>query len=419
MISKQTLKQVIADQASHIQHDHIVTRHKRSAIESFHDSAQITILSGIRRCGKSTILQDVRHRHQPSSHYINFDDERLLQFTVDDFQPLLEVFLELLGEESCLYFDEIQNVDGWERFVRRMHDQGRKLYITGSNANLLSREFGTHLTGRHIPLTIYPFSFTEYCQFSQIDTSALSHTTEDKVRMIVATKSFLQDGGFPYYLKTKERDYLRLLYDDILYRDIITRHNLPNEKPIRELAQFVASNPGKELSFSKLKNMLGLSSPSTVKDYFSYFEQSYLFFILNQYSPSLKKQAYASKKAYIIDTAMADMIGFRSRDDWGGYLENAVFLELKRRGHEIFFYKDHTECDFIIRKGRAITTAIQVCFSLDHPDTRARELEGLQDAITHFSLNNGLLLTLEDEGESDGITIMPVWKWLLEQPETE
>jgi len=414
MITKQILKQVIEDQSEQDVPSIIIPRKKLDEILASHSSKQITILTGIRRCGKSIILQEIRKINAPANYYINFDDERLIHFDVFDFQMLMEVFLELFGPEDVLYFDEIQNISSWERFMRRLYDQGKKVYITGSNANLLSDEFGTHLTGRHIPFSVFPFSFSEYCDHLDIDTQKSLHSTSTKVMMLQVVKSYLKEGGFPYYLRTKEKDYLRLLYDDILYRDIIVRYQLPNDKPIRELSQFVASNVGKEMSFSQLKNMLGLSSPTTVKEYFNYLEKAYLIFILNQYSPSLKKQAYMSKKAYFVDTAMTNLVGFRPLDDHGGYLENVIFVELKRRGLDIFFHKGKKECDFLIRKGRKITDAIQVSFSLDTPSTKNREVDGLRDAMETHNLRTGTIITLEEESTEGNITIIPAWKWLLD-----
>lgn len=413
--SKELLRQVILDQKQLPLPSPIIQREVFPILQEWRHTPFTIILSGVRRSGKSTLLQTDRQHHSPADYYLNFDDDRLIQFTVNDFQVLLELFIELFGEQHTFYFDEIQNIEGWERFIRRLHDYGKKVYITGSNATMLSKELGTHLTGRHLSLTIFPFSFREYLSFHQHQTSIQTLTTTQKGLLKRHFTHYLEDGGFPEYLETKKPDYLKTLYDNIIYRDVVTRYNLPNEKTIKELAHYAASHIGKDLSFNALKNLLNAGSATTIKDYFSYLENTFLLFLLYQYDPSLKKQLGAPKKVYFIDPALSKIIGFRASEDKGRLLENIVFLELKRRKKEIYFHRNKKECDFVIREGTKITEAIQVCAELKNADTQKREYEGLKDAMETYKLKKGLILTEDEEGQEESITIKPIWKWLLEE----
>lgn len=392
----------------------IVARTLAGKMGEFKDTPFVVIVSGVRRCGKSTLLRTIKNGQ---SYYVNFDDERFIDFTVKDFALLYDLLIELFGERDVFLFDEIQNVPGWERFVRRLHDEKKKVYVTGSNATMLSRELGTHLTGRNISLFLYPFSFREFLAFKK-------HEVGDVRRLTPAQRSvlkryfseYLEKGGFPEYLSTGKIEYLQSLYQNILYRDIITRYNLPSEKPIKETVYYAASNAGKEISFNTVRKLTGLSSATTVKEYFEYLENSFLLFLTPRYDYSAKKQLYYNKKVYFIDSALARIVGFRPTEDYGRLLENAVYLSLKRTGDEIFFHRETRECDFLVRSGGKITAAIQV--TADYEKNAIRETEGLQEAMKRYGLKKGLILTYDQRGaierDEAKITIKPVWEWLLE-----
>jgi predicted AAA+ superfamily ATPase len=423
-MNKSILKTVIREQhkqtrppEGHIQ------REKLAVIQQVLHTPEIIVISGIRRCGKSTFLDQIRALYPQSDYYLNFDDDRLIQFSVSDFQLLLEVLIEEFGEQDVFFFDEIQNIPGWERFIRRLHSQGKKSYVTGSNATMLSRELGTHLTGRYYPIELYPFSFYEIV--SHQAPMLLNHldglTTSEKGLMMSLFNTYLIQGGFPGYLAFKQPDYLKTLFDSILYRDIVSRYHLKDDLAIKETAFFAASNIGKEVSFSKLAHHLGLSNAVTVKQYFHYLESVYLSFLVRKYDPSLKKQIANTKVMYGIDPALSRLIGFRPTEDEGRFLENSVFLELKRRGAELFYHKDKKGCDFLVREGTLITQAIQVSKTIDDLETRSRELAGLADALEHYPHAKGMILT-EDHQETltlnltDGVKevqVWPIWKWLL------
>jgi len=416
-MDREKLKQLLLEQSQIKIPQDTIPRELQTYISEFRDTPFIVIISGIRRSGKSTLLHQTRSEYENNNYYVNFDDERFVDFTVDDFQTLYEILIELFGDKNIFFFDEIQNIKIWERFVRRLHESGKKIYVTGSNASMLSRELGTHLTGRNVSFSIYPFSFKEFLQLKKYSYGSLNRlTTKQKSMLKRYFNEYLEKGGFPEYLQTEKKEYLKSLYENILYRDIITRYHLPQEKPIKEVVFYSASNIGKEISYNNLRKLTNLSSATTIREYFEYLENSYLAFLIPRYNPSLKKQIYYNKKIYFIDTAMAKILGFRASDDLGRMLENIVFLQLKRKNKEIYFHKNKYECDFIIRKGTRISEAIQVTYRFD--ENKVREINGLLEALRTYKLKEGLLLTSEIEDEivegKRKIIIKPIWKWLLE-----
>ncbi len=382
-------------------------------------SPQVVIITGVRRCGKSVLLGQVQRRLGTVGCRLSFDDDRLVRFSAGDFQALLELFIERYGEQHHYFFDEIQNVAGWERFVRRLQDQGHKIWLTGSNATLLSRELGTHLTGRHTRCELFPFSFREFLKLRKVSTDSAGSRARGGLKRQFA--AFQREGGFPEYLRTGEPDYLRLLYEGLIYRDILVRYRLPQERPLKELAWYLAGNVGRELSFNRLKNLLQFGNATTVADYIGYLENAYLLFIVKRYQKSPGKQLRGGKKVYAIDSALARQTGFRATEETGRMLENTVFLEFRRRGREVYYHQGKAECDFIVvRNGRAIE-AVQVCLSLSRPDTREREVRGLAEACAEHGLKHGLIIT-EDETEEFvigtgrariAVRVIPAWRWLL------
>lgn len=389
-------------------------------LNSVMQSENIVLITGVRRCGKSILLQHIRHQQKESHYYLNFEDERLVNFTVDDFQMMMELFMELYGEEKICYFDEIQNITNWERFIRRLYENNYKIFITGSNAKMLSQEMGTHLTGRYIKIELFPFSFKEFLLFKNIKIDSSNITTPTKAKLNNQIQQYLKIGGFPQHIKEEMLEYLQTLYESILYRDIISRYQLPNEQAIKELAFHFASNVGKEITFNSLRKLLKLGASNTVSDYCQYLENCYLFFLVKRFSYSLKQQSNAPKKVYAIDTGLAHAIGFRSSQDNGRMLENIVFIELKRRNFEIFYHHEKKECDFVVCKQNKIKHLIQVCFNCDDPNTKERETEGLIDAMANYKINQGIIITMTEHDEikikSDNkiyhIEIIPIWAWL-------
>lgn len=423
-MGREILKQVVMDQLKYRSPKDIYPRALTETIQRFANDPNIIILSGIRRSGKSTIQRmlqlELVATNQPADYYFNFDDERLVQFQLSDFQALLEVFIELFGDQPRFYFDEIQNIEGWERFVRRLYEQGKKIYITGSNARLLSKELGTHLTGRHIQLEVFPLSFFEIVGHrypEALNKKALS--TTDVGMVLHHFSNYLKNGGIPEYVEFEKTEYLKDLLDGILYRDIIVRYKIHDEKALRETVYYLASNIGKEFSYTNLAKTVGIVSPHTIANYCDYLEQCYLCFFVCRYSHSLQKQIQSNKKCYMIDSALIRTTGFRVSEDRGRLLENVVFLHLRMQMKEIYFHKDKKECDFVVRERNRIVQAIQVTTSLSDPMVRKREIDGLMEAMKAYQLQEGIILTENehDSIEKDGflISVIPIWKWLLFQ----
>lgn len=417
-MDRDALRQVIRDQREYKLPKEVIPRSLKATLERFKDDPSILIISGMRRSGKSTLQRIFQMDVDPSDYYLNFDDERLIKFSVDDFQTLLEVFIELFGEQSTFYFDEIQNIKGWERFVRRLYSQEKKIYITGSNANLLSKELGTHLTGRYLQFEAFPLSFEEIVRHKIPDVFSQKGLSTSQTGMILQQFSnYLKNGGVPEFVKHGRPEYLESLLQGILYRDIIARYKLTEERPLLELVYYFASNIGKEFSYTKLANVVGLSSPHTVANYCNYLEQCYLSFFLTRYSPSLQKQLQHNKKCYMIDPGIIRITGFRASEDRGRLLENVVFLQLKMQGKEIYFHKEQKECDFLVREKNRIVEAIQVAMQLKDEDVRKREIAGLIEALDVYGLTEGTILV--EEGQElikEGrflIRVIPIWKWLL------
>jgi len=423
-MDKQNLIQVIIDQNKEPLPDPLIDRWQYDELVSLVDNRQVIVVSGIRRCGKSTLLHILRKNLKEGDYYINFDDDRLVPFSISDFDTLIEAFIELYGVQSTFYFDEIQNIEGWERFVRRLHNAHKKVIVTGSNAKLLSAELGTHLTGRHITLNLYPFSFPEYIQFKDKEILKSKHFDSTETALIKKYFSeFKRLGGMPEYLINEQKQYLHQLYENIIYKDIIVRNKIPNEKPIKELVYYLASNNCKEYTYNSLRKLIGLGSGNTVSDYCHYLEKSFLCFSINRFSYSLKEQIHVAKKIYFIDHALAEAVGFKFLEEHGRILENIVFLELKRQNKDIYFHKSSKECDFLVREGYDISLAIQVSVSIKNNETREREINGLLEAMEMYHLDQGLIIT-EDESEtfiesykskSYKIIAIPCWQWLLKK----
>lgn len=416
---KDLLKQIILEQQEilHAPNKRYVQRY---IADEWLQTSEILIISGIRRCGKSVLMQQMRDRLVEKDFFFNFDDERLANFKLDDFQKLQECFVELFGEQHTYYFDEIQNIEGWERFVRRLYNAGNKIIITGSNARMLSRELGTHLTGRYIQVEIYPFSFQEYLAMNEIPVNAKTlYTTTGRATMVKSFVKYMECGGFPKFLQDGSVSYLTSLYESIIYRDILTRNGLTNEKEMLEMMFYLASNATKRVTYSSLGKVVGIQHPDTIKNYLEYIQQTYLISQLFRYDPSVKKQMMSPKKIYFVDNAIIKRIGFNATENNGVFLENLVFIELKRRGWDVYYYADKKECDFVVRKGLHISDAYQVTLKMDSPQTREREIAGVREAMQAYSLSKGYILTFEGKETinfDDGtiVEVVPVWEWILQ-----
>jgi|BarGraNGADG00312_1021997.scaffolds.fasta_scaffold21009_1 uncharacterized protein len=360
------------------------------------------LLTGVRRSGKSTLLKQLM-RHLGSLNYFNFEDSRTAGFEVTDFSIIEELFSELPGRKPILFFDEIQNVTGWERYARDAIDRKKTVVITGSNANLLSRELGTKLTGRHLDYEVFPFSYREFLSYFNGTPCADSFL------------SFIFEGGFPGYLSIGKKEVLSTLVSDILVRDIFSRYNLRNQEVYRRIVQFLLSNTGKEISFNSLKNTFEIGSASSVMDFLNYLIDAYLLFLVPRYDTSLKVQARNPRKVYAIDQGLVNFFSVSGSPDRGRLLENTIYLQLRRSEQEIWYFKGNKECDFICRKDKNTFSAIQVSWQVGQQNEK-REVEGLLEAMNQLNLTNGTIITFDQEDkfvkEGKTIRLVPGWKWM-------
>jgi predicted AAA+ superfamily ATPase len=403
MIQKEILKNVIVSQKYFLDKSEQGTLREKDKVK-IEDSFAL-IITGVRRCGKSTFLSQLLKRGK-KGYYLNLEDPRLDGFELSDFNKVEEIMKEIYGEGGVYFFDEIQVVLGWERFIRYLVDKKEKIVITGSNASILSRELGTKLTGRHLSVELYPFSFKEFLSLKKEKPSADSF------------EEYLNKGGFPEYLKKENPAVLHELLSDVVMKDIAARFGIKNTAILNKIVIYLISNVGKEFSYNSIKKMFEIKSVKSVIDYVSFFENAYLVFTLPRFSYSYKQQQVNPKKIYSIDNGFSSNNSVSFSKDYGKMLENLVFLALRRNYKNIFYFQEKNECDFIIKERDKIIRALQVCFDLNE-ENKTREINGLVEALEKFNLKKGIILTRKQEDEfkikGKRIKILPVWKWLLEQ----
>ncbi|GHU95802.1 ATP-binding protein [Bacteroidia bacterium] len=372
------IEQVIAEQkAMLLSSDTGLPREALGSLPNLQSHA--LIISGIRRCGKSTLLRQHLQGLGQDFFYFSFEDTRLYDFQLKDF-ALLDTLITKSGIKT-LFFDEIQAVRGWELYVRQKLDSGCKVVVTGSNASLLSRELGTKLTGRQITKELFPFSYTEFIAFKKKQPSYKSFL------------SYMQTGGFPEYVKSNNADILRALIDDILYRDIVVRYNIRDASSLKKLLSYLLFNAAQLTTPSKLKEIAGVKSPSTILEYFSHLETSYLLQILPKFSFSAKSQMLAPKKVYICDTGLIKAGAILLTENYGYLLEDIIFFHLRRQNKALFYYNENNkECDFVELEHGKIKRLLQVCWHVNS-DNEEREINGLIDAMRYFKQSKGYIIT--------------------------
>jgi uncharacterized protein len=360
----------------------------------------IEVISGIRRCGKSTLMKQIIQRNDQKTAYFNFEDARVFGFEVNDFTKLDEVIGQGI---DAYFFDEIQNVTSWEVFVRQLHDRNEKVYITGSNATLLSKELGTRLTGRHIRHELFPFSYQEFLSYKQLE------------KEVGTFSEFMLKGGFPEFLDSENPEVLQNILKDIVLRDIAIRYSIRNTSSLMDITLYLLSNIGKEFSYNKIRKTFGIGSANTVSDYLSWLADAYLFFFLPKFSWSARSIATNPRKVYAIDNGLVNANTLSFREDRGRLLENAVFMHLRRMKNSLFYFREQHECDFVVFENKQCKWLIQVCELLNQ-DNLHREIDGLKGAMAFFKMKEGFVLTLDqnDTLAIDGlkIHIMPVYEFV-------
>jgi uncharacterized protein len=418
-MNKDRLKEIMLDQKKTFS-GHVGLIERDIDLDKYLSSEQVVVITGIRRCGKSSLLYLIQQRMQLKEEdycYFNFDDERIIG-DVSILEKIDHIHQETYGKEAILFLDEIQIINGWEKFVNRLYEQKRKIFVTGSNASLLSSEISTSLTGRNKTIELTPFSFNEYCRLKEIPFNLERLSVKEKPILMKAFNGFMEKGGFPLVIKENDLELLDAYFKDILYRDIIARHHITQVDELKQIGLYFFANISKLFSYSTLQKMTGIKSTSSINEYLFYYSQSFLFYYVRKFDYSLKKQILNPRKVYAADQGFSTRIGFNFSSNKGRILENLIFLELLNRKKDIFYYSGKGECDFIVKQGLDVIEVIQVCYILSRENIE-REIAGLMEAMTKFKLDNGCLIIYDSEiNESElpgNIRMTHAWKWLLDK----
>ena len=393
-------------------------------------SGQVLIVTGARRSGKSFLMRQLASSlcregvTKERTLFVNFEDPRWIGADVKLLEEIFHAYVEFVRpeEKPYLFLDEIQELEGWEKWVRSIHELGKAtIVLSGSNAKLLSRELGTVLTGRHVDVTVYPLSFSEFLSFKSADLSS--------GRLGGYLREYLEKGSFPALVVSGVgiQEWLISYYDDLLEKDLIRRFKIRKTEELKSLLRFYMGNIAKPTTFHSAAKFLGLS-PSTTEKFMAYFEQAYLLFPLQRFSSGFKGQMKSPRKIYTIDTALARAVGFRVGDDFGRMAENIVYIELLRTKmyypeREYFYWKDErvgrdgSEVDFVVKNGSKILEIVQVCMGDFSGDVRKRELRAIRKAVARLNPEKITVIT-EDLASVESfpygtVEFISLEKWLL------
>ena len=423
MIDKRTLEYILTDQQEELEEkaqDELCQRKEIALVDT--KSTQAQVILGVRRSGKSTICYQALQNAGVKYAYADFDDERLDGLTAKQLNDVLETLYKIYGDFNYLFLDEIQNVDGWHLFVNRMLRKKMHVVITGSNAKLLSGELATHLSGRNKEISLYPFSFREFCSMKQVDTER--KTTKAEAFRRAAFDEYLKQGGFPELFSIEDkRSYVNTLVENILKRDIEQRYRISYKAAFEKMAHHLLNVSPTMVVSTDLSNTFHIKSEHTAKNYVDYLKQAYMLIGVQKYSPKSKVRA-VQEKVYAVDVAMMDQRDNAfAGENLGHRLETIVLIHLVRRckmeDMDVYYLNDrYGECDFVVCKGNTVVQAVQVSYDISAEKTRKREIKGLLLAAKQTRCNNLLLLTDHESAivEEDGyqIKIQPVYDWCLE-----
>lgn len=393
------------------------------------ETQKVISLIGLRRAGKTFYFYQlinnlIEDSINPSQIlYINFEDDRILPLNVKELNTILEAYYELYpentGETLYLFFDEIQNIDNWELFIRRVHDKkNARIYITGSSSKLLSKEIATSLRGRTLSYYLFPLSFKEFLRFRQVTLNKDFEYTDARFKVKKLFSEYLVGGGFPEVVLEAEelrQDILRNYFEMFIYRDLVERFSIRNTSLLKSLVKFLITNIGTTFSVNSFYRTIKKDMPvgkDTLMEYLSYLEDINLVYLVPIFSYSLKKQQVNPRKVYCIDNGLRNAVSFMFSKDEGRLAENLVFLELKRRSKEPYYWKNKGEVDFVIKDRDSSLTAINVSYT-DEIDER--ETKALLEFADEFSpkVKELILLTKDLEKTEGKIKIIPLWKWLI------
>ncbi len=355
--------------------------------------------------------------------YINFDDPRL-SIEAEDLNDVIEAFYSLNKNTENIIFDEIQNIEGWERFVNSI-STSKKIIITGSNARLMSKELATYLVGRHIDFTLFPFSFREFLDYKSFKINENKYTSKWHSRIIDNLGEYMQTGGIPLAM-LEGSNYLLQLYSDILERDILQRYKVNYPNQFKSLSDYLLSDFSNEITYNKLKNIVSIKTSNTISKWIMYLSNSYLIFTIERFSSKIKESIKAPKKLYAIDTGIACAVNSNSKNDKGRLMENLVAIELMRRikywnnSYSIYYWKNvsNWEVDFLLRKEGKTDSLIQVTYASSISEIKEREINSLIKASTEQNCEKLVIITwdIEDTMTIKGkmVKLIPIWKWLTE-----
>ncbi len=423
-LSYDALRQVVAEQQKEIEEikkKEWITRSILQETRSVLDKNWIKVIVGIRRCGKSVFAHQLLREKRYG--YINFDDERFIGMTSNDFNKLLQYVLEFSPGVKHLLFDEVQNIEGWELFLNRLQRQGYNLVITGSNSKLLSKELATHLVGRYVTVELFPFSFREFLQEKKFSWTPKSlQTTKELATLYNLLNEYLHFGGFPdMVMQGYYPDYLRELYAKIIARDITYRYRIKLIHYLKEVAIYSHANLAKHLTFQKVKNTFDIRSVHTVKNHFQYLFQGYLVYLLDPFSHKYGEQVKKPRKIYTIDNGLTFAINPKFGDDKRAAIENLVFQQLHRRSEKFSYYgSTKDEVTFVLHTQKQVEELIHVVWALQDVSERKRHIRAVVKAAKALKCKNASIITWDEEGveklEDLTIKIIPLWKWLLKIP---
>ena len=383
----------------------------------------IKLITGPRRAGKSVYALQILSGKNYA--YLNFDDTQLLGAFDED--AVMQALAEVYPGYEYLLLDEVQNLDSWDAWVSKLYRRGVNLVITGSNANLLSSEMSTLLTGRYVEIQILPFSMEETLKYREAPIKA--ELPDEKAKLFIEMDDYLKKGGYPEIVKNREIEqaYLTALFDSIILKDVAQRHKIRKITELYDLADYLISNYSNPLSYNEIADELSLGSVTTVKKFCGYLAEPYLFFYLPRYNNKLKEMKKAPRKVYVVDNGFIYTRSFELSSNNGRQLENMVFIELLRRGYDLkkslFYYRtsNDKEVDFVTRDGRKVTSLIQVSYDISKTKTRERELDALVKASEELKCDNLLLINWDQDkfvtykGKSVCAISMQQWLTLIER----
>jgi len=388
------------------------------------DNKQAQVVIGVRRSGKSTLCHMALLRSGVTYGYVNFDDDRLATLTVEDLNSVLEGIYRVYGNDvKHIFFDEIQNVEGWHLFVNRLLRQGLHIVITGSNAKLLSSELSTHLTGRYNEIRLYPFSFRDYCAYKNvvIDTP----TTKNIAILKNTLDEYLMEGGFPELGTINDkRGYVGSLIDAIITKDIMRRFRIKNGSGLKTLANHIINNAGQMVNMAELVETFKIGTDKTIRNYLDYLAQAFLMVPLTKFSYK-SSERLRNGKAYVVDTGMLTYRNDNlSSENFGWRLENVVLLELLRRNaptrRDVFYYRPTSrsrEVDFVVSERGQVQELIQVAYDISNPKTLSRELVSLVEASNKTGCKNLTLVACtnsrKETVDNVEINVVSAYEWLL------